>query len=110
MELGELGCVGVWDDELRKDYQQYEQQEQTNHCHFVEVFVPLIREDEIPRLWVSFPHYNYYNFIMSQSREFKGQMPGYIRQGVPPHLQILFSARKELGFIGAAEKLPQIRV
>lgn len=72
LKLGKLGCVGVWNDELRKDYQQYEQQEQTNHCYFVEVFVLLIREDEIPRLWVAVPHYNYYNFIMSESREFRG--------------------------------------
>ncbi len=47
---------------------------------------------------------------MSLSKENKGLMPGYIRQGVPPHLQILFSAREELGFIGQPQKFKKVRV
>ncbi len=36
--------------------------------------------------------------------QFKGKLPSHIRQGIPPYLQILFSARAKLPFLRPIQK------
>ncbi len=86
LELRQLYSISVRNDELSKDNQKQEKNKQRNDCDFVEVFVLFVGINEVLILRALKIHYINYNFIMSSTKEHKGLMPGYIRQGVPPHL------------------------